>query len=279
MPYDADNSRTYGDLMLDLAVRVNQASFGADGTSEAALPTDAETLRRLESCVREALSLFLRSDKNWSFMFETVSITFDPSGQSEFCVGGDAGIYLLPAFVTSGPVGNWRYADSRTRLSEITTRSWQEVMRYRNRYINRGLPRYSGFKALEPAEQAGLSRSGMKVNFWPIPAQAYTIEAEFRVSVPKVIDLADRHPCGADHDDTILKWAEEVWREMDETDSELYLRVKAARLAALEQSQALDSTKRTRRHGPKRLLSGADRTVLPRSDWQAGKYNGNPWNG
>lgn len=247
MPIDLESSKTFQQLMIELAVPFGLAEYGADGKGAAALPDDVEDLRALKTCINNAYKLFLRSDPDWTFLFYPVVITTNADGLGPDNLDGDAARYRLPPPLRTKPQTNLVYLDQTWRGGEVMT--WTvRLVRNRQQITKRtGRPQIAGYRPIPVAEGVDAQKNAWEVIMWPTPDGVYELEGSFRVLPYDMVDLDEPHVAGADHDLAILAAAKWFWVKDDSEKESEAMKYKADWMEALAASRVLDKRLRTTR--------------------------------
>lgn len=245
MPLDISTGKTLAELMLDLAVRIQQADQTDAGDE---LPTDTGIVAMLKRWVNEGYDLFQRSDPNWSALDFAIDFTVsDTLGPDHWA--GDTGRYMLPRYCQGGPVGDWVYTDETSAYARVIRRPADELDRLMAQDSVTGTPTVWACRPQRRADDPGEQTDGTEILFWPRPDRAYTLRASFRVRGHKLVDQEDRHIFGADHDRAIVDAAHYQWAQHDKEDGARLVVIEGAWRNSLAASLALDMPRRPRRLG------------------------------
>lgn len=217
MPSDLNTSATFGELLLQLAVRTGFADYSG---SVAALPTDAHRLAKLKSYVNDGYDRFLRANPKWTFLVRMVPLTFNTDGTGPSNIDGEPARYRLPGYVSGPPLGDWTYVDERTSRRAIGRVHPDIIDGYRqvNGETFTGVPIICGHRPFSPKDPIGNTQTAWEAIFWPAPDSTYAVQAPFRVAKHRMVELGERHIAGADHDASIAAYAVWVWKEDDAED-------------------------------------------------------------
>lgn len=277
MPIDLESSMSLEDLLLDLADKVGLASHGSNGTSAPTIPDDEADRARLIHYINAGYKLFLRDDPDWTFLEIPVSITFNPDGDGPFNVAGDAGRYRLPHPVRSRPRGNWVYQDQSSVFAQVIDYAPRRVEIMRQANGASGIPEYCGCRRLPVTDGTEQPKLAWEALFYPKPSSVLTVTAPFRVVPYNLVELHERHVCGADHDHSIVAAAWYLWELKDETEPGSLALATADKDNAFAASKELDGRNRTRRYG--RMRDPSIRTTTTGSRRARGlitEVGGNP---
>lgn len=214
-----------------------------------AIPSDPADLDQCKRRINEGYRSFLSSNPRWSFAEEKVQVLLAPDGSGPFNIESDGGRYRLPKFIGSIPLTDWTYVGQSTPGGRILTVDHDLVVRQQSQSDATGNSTHAGVGPIVTGEGPGGQHKGWEVRFWPRPQGAYTVEATFRVTSHKLVDLEDRHIAGREHDETILAFCDAEWYKHDAEDPEIAQRYMAIRTDALERSIELDKQMSPRRHG------------------------------
>ena len=246
MPVDLESSKTFQQLMLELADPFGLAEYGAAGDEVAQLPDDAETLRKLKTCVNNAYKLFLRSDPNWTFLIYPQVITTNSDGLGPDNIDGDAARYRLPPPIRTKPQTNLVFMD-HVAWGEVQTWTPRLVRNRQQSRTTTGRPQYAGYRKIPVAEGIDEPKVSWEVLFWPTPDGVYSLEGEFRILPYDMVDLDEQHVAGADHDYAILAAAKYLWAKDDSERANELATYAADWAQALNDSKALDKRLRPTR--------------------------------
>jgi len=245
VPTDFSTGKTLAELMLDLAVRIQQADQTDAGDE---LPTDTGVVAMLKRWVNEGYDLFQRSDPNWSaldFVIDfTVSNTLGPNHWE-----GDTGRYMLPRYCQGGPTGDWVHTGDTSAYARVVRKPAEVLDRLMAQDSVTGTPLYWSCRPQRRADEPGEQVDGTEILFWPRPDQAYTLRGSFRVRGHKLVDQVDRHIFGADHDRAIVDAAHWQWAQHDREQADRLGPIQMAWERSLRDAMALDVPRRPRRIG------------------------------
>lgn len=245
MPIDVSTGKSLSDLMLDLAVRIRQADQTDAGDQ---LPADTGVRAVLKRWVNEGYDLFQRSDPNWSALDFSVDLTISNTvGPSTW--QSDTGRYMLPRYCQGGPAGDWVYVDATAPYQKVCQKPPAELDLLQAQDNATGTPSVWACRHARRADGVGEQVDGTEILFWPRPNQSYTLRAAFRVRGHKLLDLAEHHIFGADHDRAIVDAAHYQWAQHDKEDGSRLGVVKTTWLESLAASISLDMPRRQRRLG------------------------------
>ncbi len=239
MPVDLDSSATFSDLILRLCERNGEADQTGD---VAALPTDADVLKRAKRAVNEGYDRFLRSSPFWTFLEVDVDLTLSADGTGPYCIDGSPGRYRLPSYVTSSPVTPWRYADDQTYARQLQTVNPTTIDRFsQTGDAATGEPTMAAHRNRGNGAPIGQTQRGWELMVYPEPAANYVIRATFRAHRHVMTDLSERHICGGQHDAAIHAFAHWVWLEDDAENTDRAIKARDDAQYQLGLSLALDN--------------------------------------
>ncbi len=210
-----DTSLSNRDLLIWVAEALNVASYvNPDDTNDnrARPPTDPQRLDRCQRAVNAGISLMTRDNRTaggWYALRPRVTINVGTDTTAPSVLDGDTQRYRLPWQVQGQPTGAWVWKVPGSTLSgELHSLHPDQVDRMTVYPASLNYP--LAISVVPHTAVDANDRSGWEVRVWPSPSQPYTISASFR-HVPKPMsNLADRHPFGAIHDETVIaacKWA------------------------------------------------------------------------
>lgn len=244
MPVDLTSSKTFGELLKELAERVGMVDYinpDDDTDNRARLPADPHDLDKLKRCLNNGYREFFNSWPHWRFAEMAHEITFAPDGDGPYNVDGDASRYRLPSTIAGNPLSDWIYQGTTTPLSCILRVDPQSLERMQQiGDSSSGDPRYSTVRQIKTTDQPTGEPTACEVVFYPTPNRLLTVRGTFRVRPPMLIDPAQRHVCGADHDLSIIAFAVWEWKKGDATDPADLAVCKADRDEKLKQSKEID---------------------------------------
>lgn len=250
MSADLESSKTFGELMLDLALRAGLEEYESAGTGAPILPTDKSDLALLRKWTNDGYKRFLRSDPDWTFCIEPITLTLSPDGKGAYNIDSDPGRYLLPFPIRSRPRGNWRFKDTSTPASQVLDYSARRVLLERQAHQGMsGIPEKAGCRRRPSGEGVNQSRIEWEVIFFPNPSGPFVLENDFRIPPYDLVEFDEHHVAGADHDHAIVMSAWDLWQAEDADDAEEAKRAHDEWMEAFAQSKALDARNRTRKHG------------------------------
>ena len=219
---------------------------GADGA--ASMPTDPASLAKLKRIVNDGYSMFLRGDSNWSFLDYSHTITTNGDGLGAMNIDGNAARYRMPAFITGNPKGNLVYTDSNALCPFCVVYDYNSVDQHRQVIDTTGTPSMVGFKPYHGREPSG-QVIGWEAVFYPTPDSIYTLQGSWRIHPYKMVDPAERHVGGAEHDFALKKAIRYAWALEDEDGDAGVTRHRQAWLDELTASKKIDVPKRPVRRG------------------------------
>lgn len=250
-----DTSMTFDELALTLAEDVGYAEFN-DSTGLAELP-EGQTLAMLRRAVNEGYMKLARANPKWRVLMQQYSLTFDAAGTGPLNVGGRPEVYALPPCIQHAPIDDWTY--DRDDASVYTGCVVTSIKRVNDKYAaagdTTGIPSEC---AIVSGQSDGNGRPVLNCLFYPKPDNAYTVTATFRITPVRMIEGADRHVFGSQHDEAIRLLALAHWRSRDEEQagSDLARRAVEEANEAVAQSILLDRQLAPRRIAPLRDSSG-----------------------
>lgn len=264
MTLELGNSKNFKALCVDLVLRTGLVDFTqSDALS---IPDDIVDNALIRRFLSDGYALFLRSDPNWSFMRQELSITFDPNGTGPWNVNRDAARYRLPSFVTSTALTPWQYAAGSQQYTVLAQRPIDQIRRMQQTSSNSGVPVFFGEGAIPSNDRVGSPSVAREVVFYPTPATVYTVSAWYRVTKFSLDADEEVSVAGPDHDRAIVDAAFYLWQQYDkaETDPNAVALAKAQWDQSLIQSVALDDKLRGGNIG---AMTSPRRARGPAYDW------------
>jgi hypothetical protein len=253
----AYSAKTFGDLLLEMAVAFNLARLvttdGADAGT-LALPSDGTTLAKLKMKLNQGYMNFIagidpssqtRPYTAWTFLTREVSITLDPTGTGPQNIAGDSARYRLPDGITSAPKQHWTmdgsgaYANARILSASIeAVRDQLSITK-----TTAGCPERAACRPIASPDHPDYGKA-WEVIVSPRPSIAATMTADFRVQARPMTALSQRHVAGPEHDQTILAFGKLAWLSDDDREGGRYQRAMAEAVAARQASIDLDKRSR-----------------------------------
>jgi hypothetical protein len=249
MQPDTFTGKTFEALLLDFSEQAGLASYPVSGGA-AAIPQSTHDLAKCKRFINKGYELFLRSDPDWTFIHAPWELRMDPTGAGPLNINQDSSRYRLPSYLNHAPVGNLRYSDDNTYLTQCVIVTPDTLERNRQLIDRTGTPAMCAVRRIASANP--VEQGGSEIVFYPTPDTAYVVRGTFRIGSYELRELGERHVAGSDHDHAILSAAMHLWAQADGVDAE----VKAYRLQewtqALEASRAIDKRKRVKNRGQMR---------------------------
>jgi hypothetical protein len=263
MPSSLDTGLTFGEILLEMAVRYGTQAFDANGV--AILPgSNTEEYRQLVKAANRGYSRFLHR-REWTFLTRTLQLTTYAAGNGPWNIDGNAARYRLPHWCREGPAGNGElhYSDTLSPYAKIMTADIEEVTALHNSSSGSGPPTHYGIGPLESESGLGFPETDCELILWPTPGASYTLRAQVYLAEHKLVAPSQRHIAGAVHDETIT--CECIWAlyESDvlapERDGTL-----AALTASLADSERIDNRKTLGLKGKLRdtTIDGATQNIV-----------------
>lgn len=205
-----DTGKTFGELLLELAVRTGEIDFPVGGGAAELPDPSTETYRRLAEAFNRGYKRFLHH-KEWSFLTRPLEITLYADGDGPYNIEGDAARYRLPHWCRGGPggSGHFTYTDRLSAYRLIQPMPFEYVVRKHNIITGSGPPSMFGIGPIQGMSGAEGPGTDMELILWPTPGATYNIRAAFYLREHKLVALSQRHIAGAEHDDCILAHA--IW--------------------------------------------------------------------
>lgn len=246
MPADLTSSATLRELMLSLAVSAGYEDYeGASKDGAPTLPTSPDLLAKLKSYINKGMALVMR-EVDGTFLDFDFTLRIQADGQSSQAVKGDAARYQLPVMLRSQPRYGWLYTEADAPYQRLVIVAPDEIEMLRQAQPGTGWPSHASVRALPVSE---FGEGAREVVFWPTPQTNATLKATFRLTPYPLVDLEQRHPCGSDHDESIIAAAWYLWQMDDETQSGKLASAERRWANALATSKRLEADKRPRLRG------------------------------
>lgn len=247
---------TLAELMLRVGITFGVVVY-ADGSGKDAPPTLPDSPSRLaiiRQAVNDGYQEFLAANPVWSFMQPTVRLTLDPTGTGG--IDGDPARYALPNGIASDPVDRWRIVSGSAAGYWIVSTHAGHVAKKLADDPTPAVPRLAGSRVTRRTDGS----SAWEVLFWPKPAEAFVVEAEFRLQPARLENNDDRHVAGPQHDYAIQALAEAAFAKLDRRsdDRMMAIRANADRVLAL-------AIRNDERMSPRTLGVLPPTTISPRS--------------
>ena len=270
---------TAAELLLEIAERAHLADHtnpDDENDNRARLPEDPHDLDVLWRALRTGYGLFLRSNPNWQFVRRVVSLTFDLDGTGPANVAGDPARYRLPEYVSGPPEDAWTYGDDNSDVLCIQPVSDAELRALQAASVQTGTPAFVSHRPFTPDDAGVAGRTAWEAVFYPAPGIAHTLSATFRIQAGHLVDLADRHVAGPDHDETIICAAVFHLARNDKIPGLDRDTAEADWLKALADSRTLEAAKAPPTVGPLRKTGQPAAESRYRGRGHTFSYNGTP---
>lgn len=241
MPNDLGNAKNFKTLCVDFALRVGLIDY-TDGAL--ALPDDVSDLETIKRFVNDGYREFMRSDPDWSFLVQTVSITFAPDGDGPDNYDRDPSKYRLPGWVSSRGLGDFEYSEGSGLYASAKPRSIADINRMRQTQATAGYPYLYAEEFVPTRDKPPARRVAPIVVFYPTPSAVYTVRNQYRVTTFAMDADEDVPVCGPEHDDAVLAAALWRWERHDKPGMPQEAAALGAWNRALEQSRAIDDKRR-----------------------------------
>lgn len=259
---------TFRDLQRDVAEALKLAVFvnpDDAGDNRARPPADRNRLDRVKRAVNGGLGL-MGLEHDWNVLKRPVELVMNPDGDGPLNIDGDAARYRLPEWGSGAPQGSWVITGGTVQGGlRLATTSLDRVISAAAMYTAGGIP---AMAAVVPHAFPGAERPVWELRVAPAPDAAYTMTIAFRRQAGTLVDDAERHPFGAEHDRTVFCYA---MRKATETDMpEAHAQWTAEAAAALAHSRRIDGqlTPATLGQGPKTVVQ----TEADGGRWNLGAY-------
>lgn len=202
MATEATKSKTLGEMMLRVALRLGVQEY--DATGRAVLPNDQDRLDICKQSVNDALVRVMKAH-DWTAMRPFLTVSMNPIADAD-SVDGETWRKRLPAGYQSRPVSDWTIND-QLAVQPVKDTHASEVLRRRAHLgTHTDLP---SIAAVRPMDESETTRGGRwELMVYPDPDRAYTMTAQFRLQPFRLNELDDVHPLGIIHDETIESCAE-----------------------------------------------------------------------
>ncbi len=215
-----DSSRSCGDLLLDLAIRLGVATTSATAPKGHTLPTDASQLGIIHDAF-DAGARDVAKSSEWSWLSPGTSVTLDPDGLDPSCIDGSPARYLLPSNVASGALGKVSWSNA-TSGDFVTDTSPERVDRQLAQFPDAtGHPK---LVSIWPDTQGdGNTRGRYILTVYPAPDRAYTVKAKLRLNLVIPKELSERPMWGEYVDEAVLAGALVHLKRLDKMKSGVLL--------------------------------------------------------
>jgi len=215
-----DSSRTFGGLLLDLAIRLGVATTSSTAELGQVLPTDAAQLGILKDALW-AGARNVAKESAWSWLHKYETITLDPDGLAAVCVDGDPRRYNMPAGITSGPLGRVSWS-SGSSGGFVTDTSPERVDRQIATFPE-AVGRPSLVSVWPDVGGEGNQRDRYVLTVYPAPDQAYTLKAKYRRAFDPPKELSERPMWSEEVDEVVLAAALVHLKRLDKMKSGVLL--------------------------------------------------------
>lgn len=186
---------TFQDFIARVAEYLGVSAYG---TSVAAKPTDTHDLDVCKRLVNDGFRRFFNSNPRWNWVKRLFTITFDPNGTSDKCVGGENWRYYMPNGFY-GQILGWITYGGNTGISHLVRRTEQEIRAARSSAETSGEP---GVYDVRPL--AGDDAGRWEIVVWPGPSSARTVTGKCLIYPNKLIEDGDVLNCGPVFDEAVL---------------------------------------------------------------------------
>ncbi len=198
MTTHAATGRTFGELILELAVRLNLA----DQTSGApALPTDAHDLAQCKRYLNAGYEAFVNHDHQWSFLDRDIVIVTGATPTPDN-LGETTHRFRLPPWAHGYPIGDLRPDDSVFPYLRVSSSPITQVDRMLAMDASTGAPQVFCVRAIDDPD--GAYGAVSELTFYPRPDRAYTLRGRWRATFARLVETEDRLITSGEHDRAIL---------------------------------------------------------------------------
>lgn len=194
MPLNLDNSRTFGQLVLELGRRLGLAVVGDADAGSIEIPagtTRNQVVDAINDGARRVATAY-----RWSWLEIDVPVLLDVAGTGPLNVASSSMRLRLPSYVVGQPLPpvRWSVPSEGTAIADAGTAKAihpDDVRRLQLTQPTRGgAPLVVGMMLLQPTKVS--ERPIPTLLVWPKPDRAYTIEARFRAFPSNLSDDAER---------------------------------------------------------------------------------------
>lgn len=199
-----DSSRTFGDLMLDLAIRLGVAPTDANADKGHVLPADSAQLGTVKDALWAA-SRQVAKESDWAWLCPYFTQVLDPDGEAPECVEGDCRRYLMPSDIASGSLGRVSWASASSGGFVLDTSPERVEVRIATFPGAVGKPELVSVWPDTVGE--GNQRTRYVMTVYPKPDHAYTIKGKFRREFNVPQELAERPQWPQVCDEAVLAYA------------------------------------------------------------------------
>jgi hypothetical protein len=197
-----EQGMTYG-RMLALAARyMGDETINDDG--DIVPPSDLESLARAQRVVRRSLNNIVARNRDWSWLRQDVTITWDTTGNGPQNVEGDKTRYIMPWYFNGISDQYWRFVSSSgpSRVIDVVPMSKLNYQLSQDGTSTRtGNPFWCGFRKLR--ETSGAETHKWEAVFYPQPNSNYTIKITVQADPGNMAGLASRFIAGPTYDDVV----------------------------------------------------------------------------
>lgn len=202
--FSPDASFTFQDLILRVAENVGLPYYPDQADNRAQIPVDPHNLDIVKRAINDGSDNVLRAYPHWTWASMPFEFTLYPDGDGPQNLEEDAGRYLLPWCVSGNPQDGWVYAsDGISGVIVPTSRETVFAMRAADPDAS-GTPTMACVTAIQNPGKIKNQRQSFQVVFWPKPSQSMTVSATFRYMPRPMVELGERHPAGAIHQQTFV---------------------------------------------------------------------------
>lgn len=200
-----DTSKTFRDLILDVAVETGKAVFAVEGDGAPQVPTDAADLWKIKRAINDGIAEMRLRYPKWRALQRRVELSLGADGDLPDDLGGDAARKVLPWYVSGPPARPWVVsADGQSLSLPVATRPAATIEALHAGDNATGHPRAVGYYEADPGRDDVQNRRRWVAHFHPTPDADYTAVGWFRLVPRTLLQLSERHLFGAQHDQTVV---------------------------------------------------------------------------
>lgn len=250
-----EQSMTLGDMMLRLADRFGVADSADDPEDNRPTLPDDESIRTgILDAINRGVREFYRAH-SWTWRSRTMPVPVTASGNDSTHIDGDAAKINLGFGISQGAATGIAFVSggSRADLQQVFE---QEIRELHGTSPRTGTPTKVALCQSEENTRVGM-RKRVWLYLWPTPAASGTIHLSARFAPFLLVNPAERLPCPAIHDETVIAFASYALASRGTISSGPSLEVLAAeRKVALEESIREDAHMLPQEMGPLTGCSG-----------------------
>lgn len=216
------------------------------GTGGLALPPDSTSLAEAREMVARAIRRFVAEKVDWTFLSQTLSVTFAPEGDGPLNVSADAARYRMPWWFGGKTESDFYYTTASAPALSIRIVEPREIAAAQAAVSGAGDPLAVAFRRL--AQSATGGAAAWEAVFDPAPSRALTVECQARAYPRAMVSGDDCFFAGLEFNNALERLVELECAER-KAEMDLIPLKNAVYERALEQAKQIDNASKPRRAG------------------------------